>query len=450
MKQADSYRNIFHLVWPLALGMANNALMQFADRVFLAHESAFALEAILPASMLAFLFVGFFQSIVSYSGAFVSQYFGAGNLEGCRRSFHAGLVLSLMSGVVFALLVPAGSWIFDACGHEAEVLIREKQYFSWSMLGGLFLCGTIAAQSYFTGQGLTRTVFFVNLAGNLVNVALDPLFIFGAGPVPAGGMAGAAIATVTAQALQCATLVFLAHRKSRRDMASPAPSPSISLRKLVARILRFGVPSGVYAVFNILSFTIFVFVTGRIGGMAFAASNSVFAVNYLLIAPIEGFALGAATLVGQRQGGGDSKGALRAGWRVLAMAEAYILLASVAVMAFHGPILRLFATDATAFDPVEFGALGKTLFILMVAWQLFDAADVVLSGALKGAGDTRFVMSWMLVCSFLFWLPLVFIVYRVHPTMPALWGTMIAYVAVICVGTLLRWQYGPWRRIKLV
>lgn len=429
--------------------MANNALMQFADRVFLAHESAFSLEAILPASMLAFMFVGFFQSIVSYSGAFVSQYFGAGDLEGCRRSFHAGLVLSLLSGIVFALLVPVGNWIFDACGHEAEVLCREKQYFSWSMLGGLFLCGTIAAQSYFTGQGLTRTVFFVNLAGNAVNVALDPLFIFGAGPVPAGGITGAAIATVTAQALQCATLVFLAHRKSRRTSAD-LPSPSIRLAELVSRILRFGVPSGVYSVLNILSFTIFVFVTGRIGGMAFAASNSVFSVNYLLIAPIEGFALGAATLVGQHQGGGDSAGALRAGWRVLAMAEAYILIASAAVMAFNGPILRLFATDATAFDPTEFGTLGKTLFALMVAWQVFDAADVVLSGALKGAGDTRFVMSWMLVCSFLFWLPLVFLVYRVNPTMPALWGTMIAYVTVICAGTLLRWQYGPWRRIRLV
>ena len=81
---------------------------------------------------------------------------------------------------------------------------------------------------------------------------------------------------------------------------------------------------------------------------------------------------------------------------------------------------------------------------------MFDAADVILSGALKGAGDTRFVMLWMLVCAFGFWLPLVFVIYRIHPTMPAMWSTMVAYMAMICIGTWIRWLKGPWRHIKLV
>ena len=106
--------------------------------------------------------------------------------------------------------------------------------------------------------------------------------------------------------------------------------------------------------------------------------------------------------------------------------------------------------NADAFDPSAFMSLGFTLFALMIAWQCFDCADVVLSGALKGAGDTHFVMGWMLVCAFGFWLPLLFVVYWLHPTMPALWSTMIAYVVVICVGTWYRWRRGPWRNIKLV
>ena len=64
-ERIGAYRDVYRLVWPLALGMANNAVMQFVDRVFLSNESTASLEAVLPASMLALLFVGFFQSVVA-------------------------------------------------------------------------------------------------------------------------------------------------------------------------------------------------------------------------------------------------------------------------------------------------------------------------------------------------------------------------------------------------
>ena len=86
----------------------------------------------------------------------------------------------------------------------------------------------------------------------------------------------------------------------------------------------------------------------------------------------------------------------------------------------------------------------------MAAWQLFDAADVVISGALKGAGDTKFVMLWMVATAFGFWLPLVFIVQAAVGSMASLWATMVAYVVVICAGEIVRWRRGRWQSIKLV
>ena len=94
--------------------------------------------------------------------------------------------------------------------------------------------------------------------------------------------------------------------------------------------------------------------------------------------------------------------------------------------------------------------MGRLLFILMVAWQLFDATDVVISGALKGAGDARFVFWWMLIAAFLIWLPLVFVVAKVHNTMPALWATMVVYVVIICIGSLVRWRRGKWKTFDLM
>ena len=442
-----SYREILRLVWPLALGMANNAIMQFTDRVFLAKESTASLEAVLPASVLAFLFVGFFQSIIAYSGTFVAQYHGAGDRVGCSRSCRAGLFLSLASGLVLALLIPLGRLICDWSGHSPDVLSREKTYYTIVMAGSFFTCATIAVQGYFTGMGRTRIIFWVNVIGNASNILLDYLLIFGCGPVPDLGIAGAAFATVAAQVLQFAVLMAIA----RPHLFSHEPrAASHEPRTLILRILRFGLPAGVYSVLNILSFTIFVFLTGRVGDMEFAVSNAVLTVNYLLYAPIEGFSIGVGTLVGQRQGAGDPEGAIQAGHRTLLLAEVYIMVAALSALAFYRPILGLFVANAASFDPAPFLSLGFILFVLMAAWQCFDCADVVLSGALKGAGDTHFVMFWMLACAFGFWLPLLFIVYRLHPTMPALWSTMIAYVVLICIGTAYRWRCGPWRAIRLI
>lgn len=441
----NPYCTILRLVWPLALGMVNNAVMQFVDGVFLAHESMASLEASLPASMLASVVMCFFQSVVAYSGTFVAQYHGAGNARGVRASYRAGVALALAAGALAVALVPLGRALAPLMSANGAVIARVRDYYSIVSFGAVALCGQMAAASYFTGCGRTRLVFWVNVLGNAVNVALDPLLIFGLCGCPRLGMAGAAYATVAAMFVQWAVLAGWVARDGAR---APAAGDPVAFGPLVLRILRFGIPSGAYTVLNLLSFTIFVFVTGRVDDLAFAVSNACFKVNYLLAAPIEGFAVGAATLVGQAQGRGDSAAAHRDALRTLVLGLAFVATLSVLAVVFHRPILSLFVSPET--NVPTFYSLGFVLFLLMAAWQLFDATDVIVSGALKGAGDTKFVMWWMVAVAFGLWLPLVWAVAAWRNTMPALWGTMIVYVVVICIGTLLRWRGGRWRRIKLV
>ena len=131
------------------------------------------------------------------------------------------------------------------------------------------------------------------------------------------------------------------------------------------------------------------------------------------------------------------------------LALSFIGVVSALVLICHRPILALFAPqDMAAAD--EFMRMGRLLFFLMATWLLFDAVDVVLSGALKGAGDAHFVFWWMLIAAFVIWLPLVFVVAQLRNTMPALWATMIAYVVVISVGSYVRWRRGKWKSYDLM
>lgn len=440
-----AYLDILKLVWPLALGMMNNALLQFTDRAFLARESMASLEAVMAASMLAYVVLGFFQAVVGYSGTFVAQYFGAKNLAMCRRSYHAGTLIALVSGIVVLAALPLGDWAFETFSNGVEVAVRQKTYYNICTAGGVFLFGQMAAQSFFTGLGRTRIVLWVNIIGNVLNVALDPLLIFGLMGFPKLGIAGAAYATVVATAVQWAILA----------VAARTPLPSVSLAKedrlfrLILRILRFGVPAGVYTVLNSLSFTIFVFFTGMVGHVEAAVSNAAFSVCYLLFAPMEGFALGAAMLVGHARGRGDDAAAMTTGWRIVLLGCVFSVAVSSFAVAFRHPLLSIYA-PADAAASARFHEIGAVLFVMMGAWQVFDAADTIIAGALKGAGDTKFVMGWMLIVGFVLWLPLVWTVFRLHNSMVALWGTLIFYVVVLCIGNVWRWWSGYWRRQRIV
>jgi MATE family multidrug resistance protein len=432
--------------------MVNNALMQFIDRAFLAKESMSSLDAVMPASMLSLVFLGLFQAIVAYSGTFVANYHGAGDLRRSVLCYRVGLLLALAFGMLSLFFVPLGGKVFESFSLGGDVVERGRSYYSICMAGGFFLYAQMAVQSFFTGRGKTKAVFVVNLIGNLVNIALDPVLIFGWLGFPALGISGAAYATVAAMFVQWMILSVIAERDIAR-VSARAEKMCVTacfreMLSLAARVLRFGVPSGAYSTLNLVSFTVFVFYTARVGHLEAAVSNACFAVNYLIFAPIEGFALGAATLVAQAKGAGDSDAARKAGWKTAFMALAATAVLLSATLIFRDGIMEIFAPR----DPVDadrFKNLGFTLLVLMAAWQVFEVFDTVICGALKGAGDTSFVMWWMLFVSFALWIPSVALVSRISNTMPLLWGTMIFQVAVLCAGSILRWKLGKWRNIRL-
>lgn len=438
-------REILKISWPLALGMINNGILHFTDRAFIARESMAGLEASMSASMLALVILCFFQSVVAYSGTFVAQFIGAKDRRGATMSYHAGLWIAVFSAFAALALVPVGSFILARFSNGAEIFALQKTYFSVCTAGGFFLFAQMAVQSFFTGLGLTRVIFVVNVIGNLVNVVLDYILIFGKFGFPHLGLAGAAYATVCATAVQWAILSLAAHGHVERH----APHRlSAEMFALTGKILKFGLPSGAYSFLNLISFTIFVFILGLVGHVEAAVSNACFTVNYLLFAPMEGLAQGAATLVGQSQGARDSKKAEKYAINTLILGLSVAAALSILTLVFHRPILAMFAPDDPAIA-ARFQELGLTLLLLMTAWQLFDAADIIIGGALKGAGDTKFVFYWMLFCSIVLWLPLVLVVRSFSNTMPALWSTMIVYVVVICIGSLIRFKKGKWKSISM-
>ena len=171
-------REVFLVALPLILSMGSFTLMQFCDRMFLAWYSREAIQAALPAGILAFTLICVFTELAGYANAFVSQYHGAGDKRGCARATGQAMLLSLFSWPLMLALIPLGRWILRVSGHAPEVLAAELKYLTILMIGSVASALNVAAGSFFTGQGRTRVIMVANICANVANVVLAYAFIF--------------------------------------------------------------------------------------------------------------------------------------------------------------------------------------------------------------------------------------------------------------------------------
>ena len=445
-----SYRECFSVAWPLVLAMAGNALMMFIDRIFLARYSIVSIQAALPAGLMSFMVLAFLQNIVHYSGTFVAQYAGAGSRAACARAMGQGIWLAVGCIPLLLLSIPLGYWLFDFAGHAPNVIAAERSYYLTLTIASLFTPFGAALSGFFTGRGFTRLVMTANILGNLANILLDPLFIWGCGPIPELGIVGAGIATAIGQGLIVVILAIALIREKhfatayRRRVAFALKLP------LMGRIIRYGVPSGSHVLLDVSTFTVFVFLTGRLDELSFAASNIVLSINHLIFAPLMGIAMAASILVGQRIGAQDEDGATRAGRRCALIGLGYVILMVLLIGLSHESLLRFFYTEKAGIHFADYLHVGKMLTLIFLIWAAGDAFNIILGGALKGAGDTRFVMWTTGLISVILWLPATFILYRLGYGIVALWWTMPGYVFLAASTFIWRFFQGTWRKHNLI
>ncbi len=457
------YRELLRIAYPLVVSMASFTLMQFADRVFLARYSAAAIQAALPAGILSFTLISFFHALAGYTSAFVAQYHGADDRAGCARATAQGVWLALVSTPLIWALLPLGSALLSAAGHAPDVLAEELTYYRILMAGGFLVPLVGALSGFFNGRGDTRTTMIGTVAGNVVNLVLDYAMIFGRLGFPRRGIAGAAWATVIGTAVTALYLaaMYFAPRPRAEYGTDRRWAPE---RALLWRMLKFGTPAAAHLLLDIGSFTVFVLLTGRLSGIPLAASNIAISINNVAFQPLLGLSMAASVLVGQYQGRGDSATAERAGWTALRTGWIYMAAVGLTYALLPGVYLRLFS-DGENLDPEALGRVARPLLWMMAAWGMFDTINIVLIGALRGAGDTRFSMIYSVAMAWLIWVPGEFALVRwldfrraagralpewMGDGMALLWGWMTIFVVLLCVGFLWRFKSGRWKGIRLI
>ena len=431
--------------------MGSITLMQFTDRIFLANYSVDAIAAALPAGIASFTFISFFMGVANYTNSFVAQYSGARAYHRIGPALWQGIYFSLLAAVLLALLYFASERLFSLVGHSARIRSLEVTYFNVLTLGaGLVVLGSALA-CFYTGRGLTWTVMLVHMAGAAVNIPLDYCLINGVGPFPELGIKGAAIATVTAYAIIVLTLILLFFSPNNRTRFRTWEGRAFDTI-LFRRLMRYGLSSGIQFFLEIFGFTFFIQMLGRLGDLELAASNIVLSIEMLGFLPMVGFHIGNATLVGQAIGRDRPEEGVYATTSALHLTLAYMMLLATAFVFMPEPLLSLFkAKSHTASQYTEIMDLGVILMRFVAVFCFFDALNLIFSGAIKGAGDTRFIM-WTIAALSLGVMigPVYLAVEVIGAGLYTVWTLATLYGCSLGVAFMLRYRQGKWKKMRVI
>ena len=444
------YRHVLRLVVPMVLSNAAFTVMQFTDRILVARHSSAAIQASMPAGILTFCLMSLFTATAGYAGTFVAQYHGAGDRRAGIRACAAGVWLTVLFLPFFALLFPLCSWILSLTARDAALLALEDRYAFWMLAGAPLVSLHWVMGGYLTGRNRVVANALVTVAGCAANVGLDFWLIFGGAGVPALGLAGAGIATFASVALQDAAL--LAIILSERDVrALPLRERLLPDWGLVRRIVRFGAPAGVQLCFDMASFSFFILLTGRLDELSLATSNVAFSINNLAFSPLMGFSNAAAILAGQFQGARRPETAKGAVMRCLRLAWVYMAACAAVFLLLPATLLEAFRSPDAGFTVAEMVGLGRLLLAMLAFWGMFDTVNVIFLGALKGVGDTRFAMAWLLGTEWLLYVPAIGLtLLALDGGILSAWAVQLGYIVLLSTGLFLRWRRDKWMNIRLV
>jgi MATE family multidrug resistance protein len=441
-------RELLALAWPLIVSNGFSVAQLTLDRILLGQAGGEAVGAAMPAALLFWSLQNLFLHTANYATTFVAQYAGAGRPERVGPVVWQSLWFSVVGGIVFLGLVPLAGPLVALGGNTAELQALEAVFLRCLCFAALPNLLAASAGSFFTGRGESRVILVVNTCGLIVNGLLDYAWIFGRWGFPAWGIEGAGWATVcgsvTSAALSLALFLRPRYRKAFGTTAGWRFDPA-----LFRRLLHFGLPNGLLVALDTFSFAAFTFLVGRLGPAELAATSIAFALNLLILLPVLGFGQAVEVLVGRRLGEGRPDLAERATWTGFTLAWLGLAAAAVAFVTVPEWLALPFRSDA---DPHSVAAFALVPLILrfVAVYSLFDAANLVFSFALRGAGDTRFVTVAALGLAWPVMVLPTWAAWRFDWGLAWAWGFASAYVILLAFTFLGRFRQGKWKTMRVI
>jgi MATE family multidrug resistance protein len=276
------------------------------------------------------------------------------------------------------------------------------------------------------------------------------MLVFGRGGFPELGIKGAGIATAISACFSCFIYSLLILRPAYNRRYNTIRGWRLD-PDLFTRLMKFGLPSGIQFFLDILGFTLFILLIGRLGTINLAASNIAFNINTLAFMPMIGIGIAISIIVGQYLGRKQPELAETSTYTGFQLTTVYMGTIALLYALVPDIFLAPFAAqaDSESFETIR--RIAVVLLRFVAIYSLFDTMNIIFASAIKGAGDTRFVMYMITVVSaIVLVIPSYIALVIFDMGLYACWSFATVYIIVLGFIFLIRFRGGKWKTMLVI
>jgi putative MATE family efflux protein len=440
LTQGPITHSLLRLAWPIMLSNLFQTVYNLVDTLWLGRLGKVAVAAPTIAWPLVFLVISLGAGVTIAGTALVAQYTGARRHE--EANLAAGQVFTFTS--ILAVILAAGGAmaahpLMVLMGAGPDLLEPAASYLRIIYAGIPAMFGMFIVTALLNGVGNTVTPMKLMGVSVVLNIVFDPLFIFGWGPFPAWGVAGAAVATILSRGIVAIYGIYL--------LFSGKVEIQLRLHHLrlhwetIKRIIVIGLPASLGQTGTALGFSIMTGILARFGTAVVSAFGIGNRIISIVTMPAMGLGQATATMVGQNLGAEETKRAERSAWTGMGISTAFLLAGSVAVYALRASLVRVFIDDP------EVISLGAQMFAITAMAFPFMGILQVIIGTYQGSGHTVYSMFFSLFRLWGMRIPLVyFLGFTLAMGADGVWWAMFISnfgTAILSLGFFLS---GNWKR----
>ena len=438
------YSALLRVSWPAVLEALLIGLVSFADSIMVGRVGSAAIAAVGVTNQPRFLFFSVFFALNIGVTAIVSRRRGENDRERANRCLgQAFSVCILLSAVLCVVALTFSRPLIAFAGAGEDIIDDAVTYFNITMVGMTFTALSMVLNAAQRGSGNTRIAMVTNLAANGVNVVLNYLLISGNLGFPRLEVKGAAIATLTGN-LVCFFIAFVSVLRKdkfvRLSLGCCVRFDSQTLRL----ILKIGSSAAIEQIFMRIGFFTYAVLVAKLGTQALATHQICMSIINLSFCVGDGLGIAASSLVGQSLGRRRpdmasvyGKASQRVGLLISAALFLLFLLGGELLMS-------LFTDDA------EIIATGVKLLLIVAVTSPGQISQVIFTGCLRGAGDTRYVAAVSLVSIALVRPVLTYVFcYPLGLGLVGAWLSLLFDQYTRLLFSMLRFSKGKWKSIRV-